>query len=325
MENKEHGLFEGGKDQAVPGAAPAKPAEQSKAVAIQEKNIADNVLAKVTAFQKEGTLTLPDNYAVENHLKAAWLVLLETKDRNGGEALKVCTKESIATAMLDMVLQGMSVSKKQGYFIVYGNKLTFMRSYFGTIALAKKVGMKTDPVANLVYEGDDFQYEIDPATGLMRVIKHEQKLGNIDDNKIVGAYCIVDLPDNRKQVVIMPMAQIRKSWEQGATRGSSPAHKNFTGEMAKRTVISKALKLFINSSGDGWLYADKRDEMDTDTAAEERNARVASGAGSRTIDVETVEFEEVHNEPTPPANDPQPETNAPDEPDAPEMPPYAQK
>lgn len=319
MENKEKGLFDNGKGQAA-AAAPAGATGQSSAVAKQEKNIADNVLAKVLAFQKEGTLVLPEGYTVENHLKAAWLVLLETKDRSGNEALKCCTKESIATAMLDMVLQGMSVSKKQGYFIVYGNKLTFMRSYFGTISLAKKVGMKTDPVANLVYEGDAFEFAIDPDTGLMRIIKHEQKLGNIDDSKIAGAYCILDLPDGRRQVVIMPMAQIRKSWEQGATKGSSPAHKNFTGEMAKRTVINKALKMFINSSGDGWLYADKRDEMDTDTAAEERNTKVATGVGSKVMDVEAVDFEEVNAGPEPePAVAPQPEVAA----SADAEPPYA--
>lgn len=324
METKDKGLFEGGKEPTANAAtsAPAKPAEQTKAVAIMEKNVADNVLAKVLAFQQEGTLTLPDNYAVENHLKAAWLVLLETKDRNGGEALNVCTKESIATAMLDMVLQGMSVSKKQGYFIVYGNKLTFMRSYFGTVSLAKKVGMKTDPVANLIYEGDVFDFEIDPSTGLMRILKHEQKLANIDDNKIVGAYCIIELSNDRKQVVIMPMTQIRKSWEQGATRGGSPAHKNFTGEMAKRTVINKALKLFINSSNDGWLYTDKRDEMDTDTAADERNARVASATGAQTLNPQDVEYEEItpSSEPDPAAEQkPEPENTAP----ADNEPPYA--
>ena len=311
------GLFNSGAPKAdeKPKAAPqAPPAEQSKAVAIQEKNIADSVLAKVTAFQREGTLTLPEGYAVENHLKAAWLVLLEVKDRNGGEALKICTKDSIAQAMLDMVLQGLSVQKRQAYFIVYGNKLTLMRSYFGTIALAKKVGMKTEPVANVVYEGDVFQFEIDPLTGLHHIVKHEQQLGNIDDGKILGAYCIIDLPDGRKDVTIMPMAQIRKSWEQGATKGNSPAHKNFTSEMAKRTVINKALKIFINSSDDGWLYSDKPDDMDTDTAAQERNARVASGAGSRTVKVEEVEFEEVTGETTPPAPTPSPEPVADVEP-----------
>lgn len=307
METKDKDLFEAGKEKAQAAApAPTKPAEQSKAVTTMQKNIADNVLAKVQTFQREGTLTLPKEYAVENHLKAAWLVLLETKDRSGAEALKVCTKESIATALLDMVLQGMSVSKKQGYFIVYGTKLTFMRSYFGTISLAKKVGMKTDPVANVVYEGDVFEYQIDADTGLARIIKHEQKIGNIDDSKIVGAYCIADLPDDRKQVIIMPMAQIRKSWEQGATKGGSPAHKNFTSEMAKRTVINKALKIFINSSDDGWLYADKKDEMDSDSAAEERNAKIATGVGSRTIDTQDVEYEEVRPDqeqaPEPPAN-----------------------
>ena len=321
MTTDEKGLFEAGNEQAQPD--PSKATAQSKAVAVMQKNIADSVLAKVQAFQQEGSLTLPSDYAVENHLKAAWLVLLETKDRNNNEALKVCTKESVATALLDMVLQGMSVSKKQGYFIVYGNKLTFMRSYFGTISLAKKVGMTVDPVANVVYEKDAFEYVIDADTGLIRILKHDQKLGNIDNTKIVGAYCIVHLPGDRKQITIMTMDQIKRSWEQGATKGNSPAHKGFAEEMAKRTVINKALKQFINSSGDSWLYADKRDEMDTDTAAEERNAKVASGAGSRTISAEEVEYEEVRT-----ASEPAPETesrpeqadNAPSD----EEPPYAQ-
>jgi len=49
------------------------------------------------------------------------------------------------------------------------------------------------------------------------------------------------------------MAQIQKSWEQGPTKGQSPAHKNFPGEMAKKTVINRACKLLIAASDDSVL------------------------------------------------------------------------
>ncbi len=114
-------------------------AMQSKAIAKYE-NISEQVLNKIEKFQADGGLTLPANYSVENHMKSAWLILQSTKDRDGNPALSVCTKDSIANALFDMVLQGLAVSKNQGYFIVYGNKLEFQRSYFGTVALAKRVG-----------------------------------------------------------------------------------------------------------------------------------------------------------------------------------------
>lgn len=239
-------------------------------------NISDQVLAKIEQFQQDGGLRLPANYSVENHMKSAWLVLQATTDRNGKRALEVCTKGSIANALFDMVLQGLSVSKKQGYFIVYGNTLEFQRSYFGTIALAKRAGnIKGEPVANIIYEGDEFIYMIDPKTGRKSIVKHEQKLGNIDNAKIVGAYAIVTYADNTTEVTIMSMAQIRAAWNQGATKGNSPAHKNFTDEMAKKTVIGRACKTVINSSDDAWLYEGKADASETDIASRNREAAIA--------------------------------------------------
>lgn len=266
---------------------------------VKFENISAQVLDRIKSYQEDGSLTLPTDYAVANHLKSAWLVLQEVKDRNDKLALAVCTKDSIANALLDMVLQGLAVSKKQGYFIVFGNKLTFMRSYFGTTALAKKVSSDiSDPVANVIYEGDEFAYSIDPKTGLTEVLKHEQKLDNINLGKIKGAYCIVTNGD-KTQVTIMTMEQIRNSWNQGTVKGGSGAHKNFTDEMCKKTVIGRACKLIINSSSDGWLYEDKKDESDSDTPGEQKTAEVKESinkAKGATIRPEEVEYVEVSSE-----------------------------
>lgn len=256
------------------------------------ENISEQVLSRIEQFQKDGSMILPKNYSVENHMKSAWLALQEVEDKEHHKALQICTKESIANSLLDMVLQGLSVSKKQGYFIMYGNKLIFQRSYFGTIALAKRAGgMVSEPVANVIYEGDDFQYEIDPKTAKVSIVKHSQKLENIDNSKIKGAYALVTLADGTTQVTIMSMQQIRAAWGQGATKGNSPAHQNFAEEMAKKTVIGRACKAIINSSDDAWLYDGKEDDADSDKASIQRDA--AQHSDVQIIDTTAVEFDDV--------------------------------
>lgn len=256
------------------------------------ENISEQVLSRIEQFQKDGSMILPKNYSVENHMKSAWLALQEVEDKEHHKALQICTKESIANSLLDMVLQGLSVSKKQGYFIVYGNKLIFQRSYFGTIALAKRAGgMVSEPVANVIYDGDDFQYEIDPKTAKVAIVKHSQKLENIDNSKIKGAYALVTLADGTTQVTIMSMQQIRAAWGQGAMKGDSPAHKNFAEEMAKKTVIGRACKVIINSSDDAWLYDGKEDDADSDKASIQRDA--AQHSDVQIIDTTAVEFDDV--------------------------------
>ncbi|MBE6337650.1 MAG: recombinase RecT [Lentimicrobiaceae bacterium] len=279
--------------QSQPQPQPQSQPQPQQNNVVRYENIAENVLAKVSSYQNDGSLTLPSNYSVENHLKSAWLILQSTKDRNNNPALDVCTKDSIANALLDMVLQGLAVSKNQGYFIVYGNKLEFQRSYFGTVALAKRTGGITkEPVANVIYEGDEFIYEILPETAQIKIIKHDQKIENIDNSKIKAAYALIKLADGTSQIALMSMQQIRAAWNQGATKGQSPAHKNFPDEMAKKTVIGRACKMIINSSDDAWLYADKKDEMDVDIAERQREEIIKN---KKTLDIPTDEYEDVTN------------------------------
>lgn len=287
--------------------ATAQQTTAQKAVQKYE-NVSEQVLARIEQFQRDGGMVIPKNYSVENHMKSAWLILQATQDRSGQPALAVCTKESIANALLDMVLQGLSVSKKQGYFIVYGNQLLFQRSYFGSIALAKRAGgIKGEPVANVIYEGDEFVYSIDPKTARMSIVKHEQKIENIDNTKIKGAYALVTLADGTTQLTVMSWQQIQKAWAQGATKGSSPAHKNFAEEMAKKTVIGRACKAIINSSDDAWLYEGKADET-TDTAERQRETIQAE---ERQEIEDAEEYEEI---PVATVTEPSDNTTAEEEP-----------
>lgn len=265
--------------------------EEKKNQVIRYENVADQVLAKIKNLQSMDALSLPKNYAVDNALKAAWLKIQETEDRSHNKALKVCTKESIANSLLDMVLQGLSVAKNQGYFIVYGNQLQFQRSYFGTIALAKRTGTITEePKAQVIYKDDDFVYTIEE--GVTKIVKHEQKLANIDNTKIIGAYAIVTKADGTKEATIMTIDQIHKAWGQGATKGASPAHKNFSEEMAKKTVIGRACKAIINSTDDAWLLEGTHDETGKPEMEQEERKEITEQATAKAF-AEPVDYEDV--------------------------------
>lgn len=273
--------------------------ETNKAVATtqQERNITDGVLSRVQQLSAKGDLVIPKNYSSENALKSAWLILQGVQDKTSKPALEVCTKDSIANALMDMVVQGLNPVKKQCYFVVYGNKLTLMRSYMGTAAVTKRLKGVKDVYANIIYEKDEFEFELDLETGLKRIIKHKQSFENIDPDKIKGAYAVIVKEDGKNYVEVMNISQIKKSWNQGAAKGNSGAHNNFSDEMAKKTVINRACKMFINTSDDSDILVETFDRTDEEKSFDEKDIvsnvefevkeEIKEKANAKVVDIET--------------------------------------
>jgi recombination protein RecT len=280
------------------------PAKQSEVV--------DDVLNKVNQFKKLGQIRLPKDYSEENSLKSAYLILKDQKDKNGVSVLDSCKRDSIANALLDMVVQGLSPMKKQCAFIPYGDQLTMVREYHGTIALARRFGGVKDITANVIYQADEFAYSIDPETGRKKVTKHEQTLENIDINAIKGAYAVLILEDGTTYTEVMTMLQVRTAWNQGAMKGGSPAHKNFTDQMAIKTVINRACKLFISSSDDGALYGDDEPQKDFRETKVQNDIKENANKGS--IDIDAEEAQEVNDDPPAEKQEPEQEPEQKQEP-----------
>ena len=86
----------------------------------------------------------------------------------------------------------------------------------------------------------------------------------------------------------MTMAEIRQAWMQGATKGNSPAHKNFPAEMSKKTVISRACKLFISSSDDSSLFDDEPEDIRSANARQQANDNANKEEVTMDTDAEEV-------------------------------------
>lgn len=288
--------------------------ENNTQLANVKKDISTQVLAKVDAFQAAGELRIPENYSPENALKSAYLLLSEQKNSQGKMVLEVCTKESIANALLKMVVWGLSPMKKQCDFIPYGDKLDCSIEYTGNIVLAKRFGGLKDIKAKAIFKEDQFEFEVNPETGKSRVLVHKQTLASLGSKDVVGAYAILDMQDGSKDVEIMSMAQIRDSWNQGAMKGNSPAHKNFPDQMAMKTVINRACKLLVRGSDDAVLYENDERPVSTDRVSEDVKQDIKENANKEEIgfaDIEDAKYEEVKDEPSPVAQESELETAEP--------------
>ena len=271
--------------------------EAKTALANQEKTLADNVLNKVNMFAKTGALKLPENYSAANALKFAWLMLSQTVDKDKRPVLQTCSKESVANAFLEMCIQGLNPMKKQCYFIAYGGKLEMQRSYQGFIAVAKRVGNVKSVHANVIYEGDVFEYEVNPNTGRKHVTKHEQKIENIDLNKIRGAYAIAVFEDGTTSMEAMNLIQIKKAWMQGKGGGNTGAHQNFTDEMCRKTVTNRLCKTIINNSDDASLFKNEDEQQQVQTVDATVVEEISENANVTEISIEEAPEETTTNEP----------------------------
>jgi recombination protein RecT len=237
-----------------PVQAQQKPLQPQKVFEF-EKNISDSVQNRITELAQDRRLVLPPNYSVGNALASAWLILQNVKDRNGQPALKVCTPQSIANALLDMAIMGHNPAKKHGYFIVYGDQLTWFPSYFGKCASLKRIdGIEHEPVATLIYDGDEIVLEHNEL-GEEIIIEHKTSWQNKLKGDIVGAYATVDFKGVKRSAV-MSMKEIKEAWTKNPSPANRRDHTEFTGEFAKRTVINRLVKMILQTSNDDDLLAE---------------------------------------------------------------------
>lgn len=287
---------------------------------IEEKDISVGVLSRVKDLEKQGGLQFPASYSYQNALKSAWLILQETVDRDKKPVLTTCTKVSIYNSLLNMVIQGLSPAKKQCYFVAMGGQVQLMRSYMGTVAVTKRLKAVSDVKAYCIYEGDEFETEYDLNNATLDITKFNPKFENIDNTKIKGAFAVVLGPDGPIYTEIMNIAQIKMAWSKSRTGGQ--VHKDFGEEMAKKTVINRACKMFANTSDDSDILIEAFNDSDKEFEPSEEiketiQAEIKEKANSKIIEIETSEDpkENIQDAEIIPEDNGKAEKNTTDEPD----------
>src|SRR5690606_20213913 len=157
--------------------------------------------------------------------------------------------------------------------------------------------------ATVIYEGDEVEIDINE-NGEQYVKSHKTKLEN-RDKPIKGAYATIVI-DGKKHQEIMSWSEIQKAWSKSLAKNQG-THKEFPQEMAKRTVIRRLCKRFLNTSNDANLlvvesynrttsdeYDNNNDYVETQ---EELKQQVDAKANSEELVIEGEVVEEQAHEP----------------------------
>lgn len=194
----------------------------------------------IKASQKQITKALPSAITPERFTRICMTAVTQNPD------LGLCTPASFAGAMLTAAQLGLEPNTPlgQAYLIPFNNGRTgtkecqFQIGYRGLIELAHRSGDLQSIEAHIVYENDEFEYEL----GLNPVLKHKPAMEN--RGAIAWVYAVYKLKSGGYGFEVMSVEDINKHrdrYSQAARRGFSPWNDNWE-EMAKKTVIKRVLK-----------------------------------------------------------------------------------
>lgn len=192
--------------------------------------------------QKALAAALPKHLTPERMARVALNSLRRTP------ALWDCEPASIVKAILEAAQLGLEVDGVLGhaYLVPYKSECQLLPGYRGRIELCRRSGQMSTIYAEVVHEGDDFDFGL----GDEPFIRHKPNLLDpARENKpVTYVYAIGKLRDGGIQRAVMSFAQIeahRKRFSQAGGKGSfSPWSDSINWRwMAKKTVLIQLCKL----------------------------------------------------------------------------------
>lgn len=247
-----------------------------------QKGVADSVANRVRELSQQGDFAIPKDYDYVNALKSAELRIVGTKDKNGKSVLDTCTKKSIAQALLDMVLQGLSPERTQCYFIAYGNELQLIPSYFGKVASLKRIVPEVDKIVCDIAHVDDVIAWGRTEDGVRYADHIETDPMKNHDKPIYMGFCNIYSKDGKLLGnAYMTYKEIETCWKHNVAYGKTKTHTEFPEEMAKKVLIGRACKFLKNTAitsvnslaADAYMRAEKAEfKFDEDKNTEKPKA-----------------------------------------------------
>ena len=206
----------------------AENTQIAKAEPKKELTFSESLRNELTNVQD----ALPKDFNKERFVQNALALLNENPN-----IAKYGQEQSIGGLMKGAYL-GLDFYSKECYLVPYGNQLNYQTDYRGAKKLAKKYAIRPvkDIYAKLVREGDLFEESIE---GGNQTFIFKPKAFN--DGKIIGAFAVCLYADGGMQYDTMSLADLENTRKQSKA-SNSPAWKNFTGEMYKKTVLHRLCK-----------------------------------------------------------------------------------
>lgn len=198
-------------------------------------------------------MALPKHVGFERFTRVALTALA------GNQKLRDCTPISFLGALMTSAQLGLEVNTPLGYayLIPYKEVCQFQIGYKGLLDLAYRSGQVEFIQANVVREGDVFDYEF----GINPVLKHKPAMQR---GKALCYYAVLKLKSGGAFYEVMNVDEVTKHKDKfsKAKSDGTPWATDFD-EMAKKTVLKKVLKYApLSIEVSNALSADESVKMD---------------------------------------------------------------
>lgn len=171
-------------------------------------------------------------------------------------ALHECTPASFIRCVVQAAEYGFAIDGVLCYAVPFNNKVEepgkqvrwekqcqFMPSYKGLVAVARKGGQIAEIYGDTVCTNDIWSYT---RTLAGDVLEHVPPLGPRGD--VIGCYVIVILPNGLRRAEVMNLEEINHVRQKSKASGNGPWVSDFS-EMARKTVVKRALKMYADDPG----------------------------------------------------------------------------
>jgi recombination protein RecT len=232
-------------------------------------------------MEREIAKALPKHMSPERMMRVALTCLSRVPK------LADCTPESFAQCLLSLSQWGLEPDGRRAHLIPYGRECTLIIDYKGLVELAYRSGSVRLIHADVVREGDWFEYS------LGEVKAHTPWAFRMDGDKpteageIVAAYCIVRLDHDCAKCEVMTRDEIDGIRKRSKSGQSGPWVTDYA-EMAKKTAFRRVSKWLPLSAEVHEAY-DREDSQESLTVVQQNVSRTESlmaklGSSSEVLD-----------------------------------------
>ena len=210
--------------------------------------------------------------------------------------LQKCEPQSILDAVVNVARTSVTLNPvmRLAYLIPRKNKCMLEFSYMGLVAMLRDYGCIKSISAHIVYEDEDFEYEISE-----NKIKHRPKFAKSEkehnNREIIGCYSRATLLNNDIVYEFMPMWEIMKVKSKSTGSNSEySAWNTWRDEMIKKTVIKRHFKLLISLNPHEVLTQAMAIENENNALIDDFNLDKSAYSISTSFDfVEEIEEKEI--------------------------------
>lgn len=162
-------------------------------------------------------------------------------------SIAMSNQQSVINAVTNVAAIGVSLNpaRKQAYLVPRDKKVCLDISYIGLVDLATQSGSIVWAKSELVYDSDSFQMG-EPGT----MPSHKFNPFAKDRGSVIGAYVVVKTPSGEYLCDAMGIDEINairdrsSAWKAWISKKASCPWVTDPGEMAKKTVIKRASKMW---------------------------------------------------------------------------------